>query len=104
MREPGNSKNGILEDAAAEAAGHRTEVVATAGELQVGDRLEVDAEAEFAVHGADGAVELEAPAVQVAVQAVLLPDGRAGGQVEARVVAEVPVVSQDRLAEIRRLT
>jgi len=83
------------ENPATNGVSDRTHVVfPAAGELQTGDGSKVNPEAELGIDGADRAVEFEAPAVQIPVQAVLLTGGRSGGQVKGSRVADLPVPGQ----------
>ena len=75
-------------EAAAEGSTDRPHIVLPAtGEFEAGNGLQIDTETELGVDRADGAVEFEAPAVQIPVQAVLLADGDARSQVEGGLVA-----------------
>ena len=91
----GEKPAGGSENPATNGVSDRTHVVfPAAGELQTGDGPQVDPEAELGIDGADCAVEFEAPAVQIPVQAVLLTGGRAGGNIEGGRVADLPVPGQ----------
>ena len=69
-------------------------VLTTPREFEAWNGYQVDAKPELGVHGADGAVEFETPAMKITVQTVLLADKSPLDHVEGSLVAELPVPRQ----------